>query len=109
MAVTERGKAARTRSATARGEDRFSPTVSAKKAERWFRSLSLKYLVVSLLSCTPPPPRDTTPLPQTHRTLALAPWMSKRPRALVTTEAIVEWRRMESRRKRTEERGKEAV
>ena len=69
----------------------------------------LKYLVVSLLSCTPPPPRDTTPLPQTHRTLALAPWMSKRPRALVTTEAIVEWRRMESRRKRTEERGKEAV
>lgn len=39
------------------------------------------------------PPRDTPPVSETYRTLALAPWTSKRPRALVTTEAIVErWR-----------------
>ena len=83
MAVTERRKAARTPSTTARGERENLPTVSAAE--------SLRFQVSRLfISRHSEPPRDTTPLFQTHRTLALAPWISKRPRALVTTEAIVE-------------------
>lgn len=49
--------------------------------------------------CRTHPPRDRPPPPRTHRTLALAPWTSKTPRALVTTETIVAKRRFSEKRK----------